>query len=1526
MVFPKRRESLIIPAPSLNAMRILLLVFFSILPVAGTDLVFEAFESDGFGEWQAKGKAFGLAPVSTSPDGLNGKVTGYSGQSYLTSSHAGDASVGTLTSPPFEIKLSHLAFHISGGTHPGKTAVQLLIDNKVVLEANGKNDLKMRQVVWPLKEFIGKTATLRIVDREIGGWGIINADHFVFSDNPKPFFPKPVYLKEQEVKEGLVSTDVIPGLTVPQGSKVTLFADHESHKLYSPTALTVDDKGRVFAAETHRFAFGVEDNRRHLYWLQDDLAAQTTDDRLALHKKWQEKHPLKKMTERSEKIRVLVDTDNDGVADQSKIFADSFNDILDGTAAGIMAFEGKIYFACIPKIWMLEDQDGDLVSDQRTALQDGFGVRVSFSGHDLNGFALGPDGRLYTTIGDRGFTITTREGKTYRYPNQGAILRFEPDGSGMEVVHTGLRNPKEIAFDQFGTGITVDNNSDQGDRARVVFMLEGADSGWRMGHQVLHSFHKTVGIPDRPINQWMAEKMWETKNEEQPGHIVPPMLNLTSGPSGLAYYPGTGFSLGCKDRFLICDYRGGAAASGIWSFTIAPDGAGFGVTHSEKFNWGVAATDLEWGYDGKLYVADFVKGWQSHSAGRIYSLSEQNPGPGLDPFLAENDFTTMAARKLAVLLGHEDQRIRLRAQLALVDRPEALPLFISATNQKLNPLERLHGIWGLGIMARKGNDTATRFLLQALRNNDPLVRAQVVQALGESTLKEATPLLPALSDGSRRVRGLAAVAVGRLRDPAALEDLIAMIAFNGNDDPVLRHCGVMGLLGSAKEDDLVQLADHESGAVRHAALLALRRLGSPKVIAFLGDQSLKITDDVIRAIHDTPIEEARPVLAALVEDPLLGSAERPISRMMVRRLIQSAFRISDAKNVTRLIKAAVNPRFPKEERLEAMRLLTLWENPPTVDPSTGRYSPLPPRKAEILKAALKENIDLLLGSDPEIFTQTMKLALAYELETDKLDSGSLTRLIRDDKIPGETRAAALDLFLRGNPANADDVLGEAARSESDLLSSRALELASKRNPASTVAALKGALKSESVPRRQKAWSIIATLPGEHAVPLIREGLADLREGKIDRRIQLDLILAAQSRNEPAIKAALADYQNALAADDPLAAWQPTFAGGDLQRGFKIFQTHPAAQCMRCHRHQPGHNEGGEAGPNLMGVALRHDARGLVESLILPHAQIADGFGVATIELKDGTSKSGTIAGQTEDHLDLRESPETVWRIKTSDLAKKPSPISAMPAIGTILTPREVRDVVAWLLSLTKENPEKASPYSVQELSLAGAKKMDEQTKTGETPPQPKNQPTPTVSEDIKIDPAVMELGKAQYALCMGCHGPDGAGLPNVGPPLANSEWVQGPIENLIGIQLRGLNGPITVNGQEYSFPAGMMAMGAGQSDENIAAVLTYIRNSFGNKASGVTSEMVKAYREANAKEIAKPMNFLKVKDLIDPKSVKSAAGADGGDTTTGTSVPVGKLPEIPSTGLGASGWGIFTTIVIVGLSLIAAMRMKKNVA
>ena len=97
--------------------------------------------------------------------------------------------------------------------------------------------------------------------------------------------------------------------------------------------------------------------------------------------------------------------------------------------------------------------------------------------------------------------------------------------------------------------------------------------------------------------------------------------------------------------------------------------------------------------------------------------------------------------------------------------------------------------------------------------------------------------------------------------------------------------------------------------------------------------------------------------------------------------------------------------------------------------------------------------------------------------------------------------------------------------------------------------------------------------------------------------------------------------------------------------------------------------------------------------------------------------------------------------------------------------------------------------------------------------------------------------------CAACHQPNGAGskAQNV-PPLAGSEWVnaEGP-NRIIRIVLHGLNGPIEVKGETWSNQ--MLPFGGILSDEEIAAVLSYVRQSWGNQASSVTTEQVKAIRD-----------------------------------------------------------------------------------
>lgn len=110
--------------------------------------------------------------------------------------------------------------------------------------------------------------------------------------------------------------------------------------------------------------------------------------------------------------------------------------------------------------------------------------------------------------------------------------------------------------------------------------------------------------------------------------------------------------------------------------------------------------------------------------------------------------------------------------------------------------------------------------------------------------------------------------------------------------------------------------------------------------------------------------------------------------------------------------------------------------------------------------------------------------------------------------------------------------------------------------------------------------------------------------------------------------------------------------------------------------------------------------------------------------------------------------------------------------------------------------------------------------------------------------AAAAQGKKIYdAICGICHGPDGNGKPGQAPPLAGSEWVLAKgVNRLVHIPLAGVSGTLKVEGKEWNL--NMAAMGAALSDSDLAAVLTYMRASWGNKAGEVTADDVKKVRDA----------------------------------------------------------------------------------
>jgi mono/diheme cytochrome c family protein len=108
----------------------------------------------------------------------------------------------------------------------------------------------------------------------------------------------------------------------------------------------------------------------------------------------------------------------------------------------------------------------------------------------------------------------------------------------------------------------------------------------------------------------------------------------------------------------------------------------------------------------------------------------------------------------------------------------------------------------------------------------------------------------------------------------------------------------------------------------------------------------------------------------------------------------------------------------------------------------------------------------------------------------------------------------------------------------------------------------------------------------------------------------------------------------------------------------------------------------------------------------------------------------------------------------------------------------------------------------------------------------------------------MKKGSGGYAVCGGCHQGSGLGIAGQFPPLAGSEWVLGGTERLIRVVQHGLTGAITVKGANYNMPGGMQGFGAAMSAGDLANVLTYIRNTWGNEAPMITKEMVETVRAA----------------------------------------------------------------------------------
>ena len=434
---------------------------------------------------------------------------------------------------------------------------------------------------------------------------------------------------------------------------------------------------------------------------------------------------------------------------------------------------------------------------------------------------------------------------------------------------------------------------------------------------------------------------------------------------------------------------------------------------------------------------------------------------------------------------------------------------------------------------------------------------------------------------------------------------------------------------------------------------------------------------------------AWPKLAALMD------AKRALSEMTWRRVLNAAFRVGGAENAVRVLGFALDEAKPEALRQAAFQHLAEWVEPPKLDRVDGMVHDLSKRDASGAdEAALGRVRELLALQEAGLKSAAILMLVALKVP---VEAEAMVMMIGDSSAPGEVRAEALKLMAaqHGGVAALDEALKKAWKGKAPVeLKQAVLEVTAARRPGEYAGLLRKVLGEEKeLALKQAALAFAATVEdGAKAATgaAVSEWMAALAKGKVPAELMLDVLEAATALGAavPELQTAVAGYEAARPAPTLGANGMPVMPlpkellkGGSRERGKDVVTNHLGGNCLACHVVEAA--EGSNVGPALTGIGKLKPREYLLESLLQPGAVIAPGFGMVSVTKKDGVAVAGTVMEDTAEALKVRATDGAVVAIQKNEIASQTPPISVMPPMLGILTRSEVRDVVAYLASLTK---------------------------------------------------------------------------------------------------------------------------------------------------------------------------------------------------------------------------------------------------
>ena len=1054
--------------------------------------------------------------------------------------------------------------------------------------------------------------------------------------------PKIVKLSPEEEAE------VLKDVTVPDGFDVTLFSNSAAANY--PVYVTAAPNGDLYVSSDGNGSLGRDPHRGRVLRLRDK--------------------------------------DGDGRADEVTEFVKDVD-----SPRGAVWDHDRLILLHPPHITAYIDRDGDGVAEESQRLIDNiaFGFADRPADHTTNALEMGIDGWIYIAGGDFGFLEATgSDGRKLQHRN-GGVLRFRPDGSGLEVFSTGTRNilgtPTSPLLDLFAR----DNTNDGG--------------GWDV------RFHHFSGLEDHGY-----PRLYKNFPEEH----VKPLADYGGGSGcGSVYLHEPGFPEEWNKAPFTCDWGTGA----LWKHTVQRVGASFEeITDPQPFIRMTRPTDADIDGMSAVYQASW-KGatfrWEGPDVGYIVRVTPRGYQP--DPL---PDFEAMSDSDLVAALESPSHIRTLAAQRTILRRDPTEKLtasLLALVEDAEKPLEaRVAGLYALtqrGIVPEHGEAVLQQI---ARFNKDPELQPFAMRAMGDLAIQNfPTGLLnygmaSEIAMSNARSRAESAIAAARLGARGAgptLGDLLR------DEDPRVRHVAFQSLARLGEYETCLELLGSEDHGT-HAAF-ALMRMHRQEVVDALisvletGDNSL----------------ERRNALSALcrlyhVEGEWKGDSwgTRPDTRGpyyqpetweqsgKILAALRSALDQASPDEATFLVREMSRNRIQSNDAL--MRVLTLSESNPEMVPEALKQlasaGEIPPEGRALLEKsladtslpheALANSVIGIVKSDSSELAPLCLGALATlqaNLADFRAKVEEAKKLSDPHKAKSEGKYArqalgdatkqletARNAFL-GNPKLENHHLLIEALSAKDLDSPETYWA----NAALLTLASRKSGSPESIEMTRKTVESGWKNPKQRTL-LIRAA-TELKNRTLDDRIRIalndpDPAVAKEAKAAAKalkIQAAGTDKTPKLATLAPQAALEQIISHrGDAALGEAVFAR---ATCSACHTVS---QEEAQKGPYLGNIAETYKRPELAVAILEPNKTIAQGFKTNVFTLKDGGTAMGFVTDEQGEQVTIRDIAAQEHTYPKSEIAKREElPTSMMPpGLMMNFTVHEAASLLDYLEELAKK--------------------------------------------------------------------------------------------------------------------------------------------------------------------------------------------------------------------------------------------------